>query len=70
MVETPAAGVKGTPDERLAHEIVGNLVAAKLITAEQGAKLLPKILAGRPTSEEWSSLFDLARLASSEGRTS
>ena len=70
MDERVTDAVGGTADEQLARLVVTDLVRAGVITSEQGKKLLPKVLAGEATSEEWRALFELARPASSEGRRS
>jgi len=70
MAEGHSEEPRTTADEQLAHEIVCDLVTAELISTEQGAKLLPMILAGRVGSHEWCALFELARPASAQAKQS
>lgn len=42
-----------TPAQTLARQIVERLVKEGLITAAAGAKLLPKLAAGKLSAEDW-----------------
>jgi hypothetical protein len=42
-----------TPSKKLAAKIVERLVSEKLLDAEAGKKLLPKLADGKLRSEDW-----------------
>lgn len=49
-----------TPAHKLSEKIIERLVAEKLLTAESGKKLVPKIAEGKLRSEDWHVALDLA----------
>jgi hypothetical protein len=42
-----------TPSQKLATKIIARLVSEKLVDAESGKKLLPKLAAGGLRAEDW-----------------
>jgi len=42
-----------TPSQKLAKRIIDRLVSEKLLDAESGKKLLPKLAAGNLRPEDW-----------------
>jgi hypothetical protein len=42
-----------TPSQKLAAKIIDRLVSEKLIDAETGKKLLPKLAVGKLRAEDW-----------------
>jgi len=42
-----------TPSSRLAKRIIERLVSEKLLTDEDGQKMLPRLAEGRLRSEDW-----------------
>ena len=42
-----------TPSKKLATKIIDRLVSEKLLDAESGKKLLPKLEAGKLRAEDW-----------------
>ena len=42
-----------TPSERLAERIIERLIQEKLLTKQEGKKILPKMAEGKLRSEDW-----------------
>lgn len=42
-----------TPSQKLATKIIDRLVSEKLLDADTGKKLLPKLAAGKLSAEDW-----------------
>ena len=42
-----------TPSEKLAERIIERLIQEKLLTKQEGKKILPKMAEGKLLSEDW-----------------
>lgn len=49
-----------TPSQQLAQKIIKRLIHEKLLTDQQGGKLLPKFLTGKLTQEDWRLAIELS----------
>lgn len=49
-----------TPSQQLAQKIIKRLIHEKLLTDQQGEKLLPKFLDGKLTQEDWRLAIELS----------
>jgi hypothetical protein len=49
-----------TPSQKLAQKIIERLIHEKLLTDQQGGKLLPKFFSGKLTQEDWQLAIELS----------
>ena len=50
-----------TPSSQLAAKVLDRLIHEKLIRAEDGAKLLPKLSEGKLSGEDWQLAVELSQ---------
>lgn len=49
-----------TPSERLARRVVARLIKENLLSKEQAGKLLPRLIDGTVTGEDWRLAVDMS----------